>query len=260
MNNLLKKIIETAPFYLQFFQMDLAIAISDTEHYLALHETDTLKFPFEVGTSIKSSGYEDVLNRMARTGESVINYVSEEITGTVPIKSIVSPIFDNQRVVGYFSISINREKENVIDETFLRMVESMQSITQASEELNNRMNSIEEEFERVEANIVAGNQAIQLIHGISKQTNLLSLNASIEAARVGAAGAGFSIVASEMSKLSTQSKDTSNHVEDSFKAIETSVNQTMERIKEVKEISNHQYQAANEISNTIHHIIQNSKK
>lgn len=255
MNALLEKLIETAPLYRQFLQTDSAIAISDTEKYLALFETDILKFPFEIGTNIRSSGYEDVLNEIAATGKSVINFVPKEATGTVPIKSIISPIFDNKSVVGYFSISINIEKENQVDETFLSLIESIRSITKATAELNERMDSIEQEFKIVNENIAAGNQAIQSIHGISRQTNLLSLNAAIEAARVGAAGAGFAIVASEMRKLSTQSKDISDNVEDSFKAIGLSVNQSMNRIKEAKEISNSQCQSTSEISDYINYLL-----
>lgn len=259
MNNLVEKLIDVAPLLGKFLQMDIAISISDTEKYLALFETDNLKFPFQNGTSIKVSGYGDVLARMAKTGESVINFVPKEVTGTVPIKSIVSPIIDGKEVVGYFSVSINREKESDIDDTFLNLVESMQSITKSTNDLNERMNSIEEEFKLVETNIETGSKSIQLIHGISKQTNLLSLNASIEAARVGSAGAGFSIVAKEMGKLSTQSKDISDHVEESFKAIGSSVNESMSKMLEVKKLSNTQCTLTNEISSSINHILQNSK-
>ncbi|MBE5962767.1 MAG: hypothetical protein E7256_15550 [Lachnospiraceae bacterium] len=256
MNRHIETLIEVSPLLGKFFQLDLAIAISDTEKYLALFETDTLKFPFKVGTSIRESGYSDVLDRMAKTKESVINFVPKEVTGGVPLKSIVSPIFDGNSIVGYFSISINREKESQVDDTFLNFIDSMHSIAKSADELNSRMNFIEQEFKTVKANIEAGNKAIQLIHGISKQTNLLSLNASIEAARAGAAGAGFSIVASEMGKLSAQSRNITTHVEDSFKAIESSVSQSIHKIKEAKEISINQYMATNKISGSLDHVLQ----
>lgn len=89
MNKLLEQLIETAPLYHKFLQQDIAISISDTKTYLALFETENLKFPFPVGAPINGSGFENVLSEIARTGNAFTNYVPKEITGTVPIKSIV---------------------------------------------------------------------------------------------------------------------------------------------------------------------------
>ena len=55
-------------------------------------------------------------------------------------------------------------------------------------------------------------EVINIINNISKQTQLLALNASIEAARAGNEGKGFSIVASEISKLALETENATKSI------------------------------------------------
>ncbi|WP_227396278.1 methyl-accepting chemotaxis protein [Jeotgalibacillus aurantiacus] len=63
------------------------------------------------------------------------------------------------------------------------------------------------------------NDDIKLIKAVADQTNLLSLNASIEAARAGDAGKGFSVVAQEVQKLSSQTENTVTTITSTLKEI-----------------------------------------
>lgn len=68
------------------------------------------------------------------------------------------------------------------------------------------------------------NQILNLINEIADQTNLLSLNASIEASRAGVSGRGFSVVADEIGKLAEQSKVSSVNIASLVKQISTDTN------------------------------------
>ncbi len=73
---------------------------------------------------------------------------------------------------------------------------------------------------------------VRIIENISSQTNLLSLNASIEAARAGDAGKGFVVVATEVRKLAEQSKDATKSIEKIILSIQ---NDTHEAVKFVEQ-------------------------
>lgn len=89
------------------------------------------------------------------------------------------------------------------------------------------------------------------INNISEQTNLLSLNASIEAARVGEMGKGFAVVANEIQKLSEQTKGATKNIASIIGGIDTLVEKTKKSFTETYEQSEAQIDAYSEMDNSI---------
>ena len=77
------------------------------------------------------------------------------------------------------------------------------------------------------------NKAIEIIKGLANQTNLLSLNASIEAARAGDAGKGFAVVAEEIRNLSEESSGNAKEIEGIVKELIHNVESSVSKMDEV---------------------------
>ena len=97
-----------------------------------------------------------------------------------------------------------------------RMSHSEQSIVkvvEATERTRKEMTSLQEAADRI-------GEVVHLISDIAEQTNLLALNATIEAARAGEAGKGFAVVASEVKSLANQTGRATDEVREQITAIQ----------------------------------------
>lgn len=83
-------------------------------------------------------------------------------------------------------------------------------------------------------------EATTLISSIADETNLLSLNASIEAARAGDAGRGFAVVASQIQKLADQSNDSARQIDDIIHTLLQDSEKAVKTMEAVKQIMTQQ--------------------
>lgn len=100
---------------------------------------------------------------------------------------------------------------------------------------------------------------IGAIKSISDQTSLLSLNASIEAARVGEDGKGFAVVANEIKKLSDQSKAATMMIANIINNIQNKTRNTVNLVQQANEIFNEQEKSVKNTDDAFRNIVESTE-
>ena len=135
--------------------------------------------------------------------------------------------------------------------TLMDSIDSMNSANQNAKNILSTLRKINRESENyidiIEEQTAATNESVQkiaeatnLITDIASETNLLSLNASIEAARAGDQGRGFAVVAAEIQKLAVQSSDSANKIADIIQILLSNSEKAVSTMKQVKKIISQQ--------------------
>ncbi len=137
-----------------------------------------------------------------------------------------------------------QEGENVVG----RAVEAIGQVDRLAEELERDMTGLGEQ-----ARSIGG--IMSVISDIADQTNLLALNAAIEAARAGEAGRGFAVVADEVRKLAEKTMTATKEVGDAIRIIQESTTHNVGKVKTAAEAAKRASQLAGESGGTLRHIV-----
>jgi methyl-accepting chemotaxis protein len=159
-------------------------------------------------------------HNMSQQSQQAINVSESMETMLLSVKGVVDSTLEAQQAIADIDKSATHNREVMNENT--RMIQ----------ELSNNIGNATNVIDRLNEDSDAIGHILDVIRGIVEQTNLLALNAAIEAARAGEQGRGFAVVADEVRTLASRTQQSTEEIQGIIQKLQQGASEAVKIMKE----------------------------
>jgi len=218
---------------------DVGVCITDREKIRYYGPARTLDLKVVPGGALKPGS---ALSRVVNEGKRIVLKQDAALFG-VPYVVVCNPIFNEKReLIGAVAVSESVQHHEYLKQASTDLGENIVMIASSAEEISAQTEEVATVSRNLTSVLDGGqlrmknmDEILRLIKTLAGQTNLLGLNAAIEAARVGEQGRGFAVVADEIRKLAATTTESVRSIEGIIKAVQDDSAVTQQQVGQISE-------------------------
>lgn len=250
---LLETFKNVAPFLNLILEEDVGVFVYDDKELLVYVPSTKIDLGLKAGSPVAEGAIPD---RCLKSGKSIVTMVSRERSRVkIPYLSCATPFYEGEKVIGCIITNQNLDLyhkicdvSNGLNHSSQDLSASMEEVAAQAQQLNDTARSLDNLGKSIYSDTLKTDEITEFITRIAGQTNLLGLNAAIEAARVGEYGRSFGVVASEIRKMAQESTQSVKQMTESIRHIQQRVSQLSSQVNQIQSSMEEQAAVVEEVT------------